>query len=181
MEQNRTLIIIRRWALGLSIPVALELVYYSYRSFARAWRFCFGEPERWNSHWAVDPGTVIETGPRIGYFLLWGSVNLASILCYVIGLALLIMIWRGRLFDPLIGRVVRLLGGALAFSMAWDQLFQAFDLYLVTRFNADGPHPIRWVYDPSDIKSFSLGVILFLFGWVMLKGLDVARENRSFV
>ena len=65
--------------------------------------------------------------------------------------------------------------------MAFDAVFQAVDLHLVTRFNADGGHPVTWPYDPSDIKTFAMGWILFLFGWVMHKGIDVARENRGFV
>ena len=40
-------------ALALMAVTSFYLVYYLYRSFHRAWRFSFGEPERWQTHWRV--------------------------------------------------------------------------------------------------------------------------------
>lgn len=181
MEQTRLLASLRWGALAMMVLMSVETVRYTYDSFRRAWRFSFGDPQRWNEHWAVDPGTLIEMGPRVGYFILWIGVVLASILCFLIGLYLLNRVRRLHLFDTRTAQTVRALGLALAFAMVFDQVFQAVDLYLVTRFNADGPEPIMWRYDPSDIKTFAMGILLFLFGWIMHKGIDVARENKEFV
>lgn len=165
----------------LMLPVAAHLVYYAYHAFSRAIRFSFSEPERWNTHWRVDAGTVIEMGARIGYFTFWAAVILASCAAIIVGLYILNRCRRGLIFDAQTARSVHLLGAVLAFAMVIDQMFQAMDIYLITRFNIAGPEPIVWVYDPSDIKTFLLAVILFLFGWVMRKGIEVDRENRGFV
>ncbi len=181
MSDATSLKTVKLSALVLMLPVAAELVYFTYSSFRRAIRFSFGEPERWNEHWRVDPGTVIELAPRISYFLFWSVVILASVMAFVVGLYILNRCRQGLVFDAKTARGVHYLGAVLAFAMAIDQVFQAMDVYLVTRFNIAGPDPIAWVYDPSDIKTFLLAVILFLFGWVMRKGIEVDRENRGFV
>lgn len=181
MTPTQTLMAVRRGALILMIPVGAELLYYAYHSFSRAWRFPFGEPERWNTHRWVDPGTVIETGPRLSYFLLWSGVILASMMCFLVGLHLLNRVRKGQIFDEATARALRVLGLALVFALAFDQVFQAVDPYLITRFNADGPMPLRWAYDPSDYKAILLGMVLYLCGWVMPKGIQVEQENRGFV
>lgn len=173
--------VIRTGALILMVPVAAELVYYTYNSFFHAYRFCFGEPDRWNTHWQVDAGTAIEMGPRLGYFLFWSMIILASVAAFVVGLYVLNRCRKGLVFDAQTARGVHLLGAVLMFAMAIDQVFKAMDTYLITRFNIAGPEAIRWFYDPSDVKTFLLAVILFLFGWVMRKGIEVDRENRGFV
>ena len=172
---------VRIGALLLMIPVAAETVYYAYRAFSRGWRFSFGDPERWNSHWRVDPGTVIEMAPRVGYFAIWTVVVLSSLLCFLVGLYLLNRVRKGLVFDRHSAETVRVLGLCLAAAMVIDQVYQAADAYLITRFNAAGPEPIRWFYDPSDIKSGILAVILILFGWIMRRGIEIAQENRGFV
>ncbi|MEL6617851.1 MAG: DUF2975 domain-containing protein [Pseudomonadota bacterium] len=181
MQHTRLLTTVRWGALAMMILMSIETARYAYDSVHRAWRFSFGDPQRWNAHWAVDAGTMIGMGPRTGYFILWIAVVLASLLCFAIGLYLLNRIRRLQLFDMRTALTVRALGLALAFAMAFDQVFQAVDLYLVTRFNANGPEPIMWRYDPSDIKTFSIGILMFLFGWIMHKGIDVARENKGFI
>jgi len=181
MQQTRLMTLIRYGSVALMFILTAELLRYGYRAIGRAWRFSFGEPERWNTHWAVDAGTVIEMGARTSYFALWISVIAASILSTLIALYILNRTRRFLIFDVRTANALRWLGLTLAFAMAYDQLFQAVDLYLVTRFNAAGPEPIRWNYDPSDFKSFIMGILLFLFGWIMLKGIDVARENEEYV
>ena len=171
----------RKGALILMILVAAETVYYTWDSFRQAWRFSFGEPERWHTHWRVDDGTVIETGARIGYFSIWAVVILLSVAAFLAGLHLLNRCRKGFFFDEGTAQAVRLLGGVLAIAMIVDQMFQSADAWLLTRFNAGGPEPIAWFYDPSDIKTFSMAVILFLFGSVMRKAMDVEQENRGFV
>jgi len=181
MSDTKPLKAVKIGALILMLPVAAETIYYTYRSFARAIRFSFAEPERWNTHFRVDAGTVIEMGPRIGYFVFWGLVILASVAAFIVGLYILNRCRQGLLFDERTAKGIHLLGAVLAFAMVIDQVFQSMDIYLITRFNIAGPGPIAWNYDPSDIKTFSLAVILFLFGWVMRKGIEVDRENRGFV
>lgn len=181
MQTDRAIKTVRTGALILMLPVAAEVVYYSYKSFSRAWRFSFGEPQRWNEHWRVDPDTVVETLPRVIYFSVWATVIMASVLAFLIGLYLLNRVRQGQLFDLRSAQTIRLLGATLAAAMIADQMFHAVDAYLITWQNAAGPEPIRWAYDPSDLKTLIMAVILFLFGWVMQKGIEVAQENEAFV
>ncbi len=171
----------RNGAFILMIPVAAELVYYTYSALSRSIAFCFTNPDRWNKHWRVDDGTIIELGPRIGYFAFWLFVILASVVAFVVGLYILNRCRRGFVFDVKTAQGLRILGGVLAFAMVIDQVFQSMSAYLITRFNEAGPEPIKWFYDPSDFKTFSLAIILYLFGWVMLKGIEVANENKGYV
>ena len=172
---------VKTGALILMVPVTAELIHYTYDAFSRAIRFSFGEPDRWNTHWRVDAGTVIEMSPRIGYFIFWALVILASIAAIFVGLYVLNRCRKGLVFDAKTARGVHLLGAVLTFAMVLDQMFAAMDIYLITRFNVAGPEAIRWAYDPSDLKMVSLAIILLLFGWVMRKGIEVDRENRGFV
>ena len=72
-------------------------------------------------------------------------------------------------------------GAVLAAAMVIDQIFQSTDAWMLTLANADGPDPLRWFYDPSDIKTFAMAVILVLFGAIMRHAIAVDRENREFV
>lgn len=181
MTPTQALTSVRHGALILMFPVAAQLLYSTYHSFYRAWRFCFDEPQRWNAHRWVDPGTVIDTGTRAQYFALWAGVILGSVAAFVVGLYVLNRCRQGRIFDDRTAGALRLMGLVLACALVADQAFQAVDPYLITRFNAAGPLPVRWAYDPSDLKGIALGLILYLCGWVMQKGIQVARENQEFV
>lgn len=180
MTQDHTPSHIRIGATVLMVFVSAQTLNFGYGAYGRAIRFCFTEPARWNTHWRVDPGTMIETGTRIGYFAIWGFIISASMACFLVGLFLLNRVRRGLVFTETTANGIRALGLMLGFTMLIDQVFQAFDPWLITRFNAE-PHPVRWVYDPSDIKSLVMAAILFLFGWVMRESIAVERENREFV
>ena len=181
MQLERSLSRVRLGALILMIAVAAETIRYTWKSFHRAWRFCFGEPERWNTHWMVDEGAVIETSQRLLYFSIWSVIILASIAAFLAGLHLLNRVRRGQIFTQASANAIRRLGAVLAFAMFLDMIFQAMDAWLITYSNAENIRPIAWFYDPSDIKTFFMAVILFLFGWVMQQSLQVERENRGFV
>lgn len=161
--------------------VGLELLRYSYFAFARAYRFCFGEPERWNAHWMVDAGTQVGTGLRLGYFSFWSAVILASIVVFIAALWLLNALRQGEIFSESVARRVQWVGGLLVFAMAFDTVFMMFDAHLISFGNADGPRPIAYVYDPSDLKSATMGAILFLFGRVMVQAVEIDRENKGYV
>lgn len=162
------------------ILVGATAVYYTYTSFHRIWRFSFGDPSRWNEHWRVDPGTVIEFGPRLGYALIWGALVLVSALAFLAGLALFNRVRKGELFTEATAIGIRRLGFALGFAMIIEQIYACINVLLITRFNTD-PSPIAWAYDPSDIKTFILAVILFLFGWVMRETIAIEAESKEFV
>ncbi len=163
------------------ILVALELVRYSYHAFRRAYRFCFGEPERWNTHWMVDAGTEVGTGLRLGYFSFWCAVILAAVAVFIAALFLLNALRRGEIFTEGTARRAQWVGGLLVFSVAFDTVFMMFDAYIISFGNAEGPRPIAFVYDPSDLKSATMGAILFLFGRVMEQANEIERENREYV
>lgn len=181
MTATKQLTLVRRAALVLMIPVGIEAIYYTQRMIYRALRFCFLEPDRWTNHRLVEPDAIIPMAARIQYFALWLAVILASVLCFAVGLYVLNRVRQGLIFDPLTARAVAWLGASLAFALAFDQVFAAVDLHLVTRFNPLDVVPIFWNYDPSDYKSIALGLILFLFGGVMRRAIDVARENEGYV
>jgi hypothetical protein len=161
--------------------VGLELVRYSYHAFSRAYRFCFGDPARWNEHWMVDAGTQVGNTLRLGYFSFWVAVILASIAVSIAALILLNGIRRGDIFTEAAARRVQWVGGLLVFAMAFDTVFMAFDAHIITRLNAEGARPVAYVYDPSDIKSAIMGAVLFLFGSVLHQAIDIDRENRVYI
>ena len=172
---------IHKGAAVLMVLVGLELIYYTGKSFWRAYRFSFGEPERWNTHWMIDQASVIGLSQRVIYFSIWAFVILASIAAFIAGLALLNRCRKGAIFDMRTANAIRNLGLFLAFAMIVDQIFQAMDAFLITLSNAEGPRPIAFFYDPSDIKTFIMAVILILFGWVMRTSIQIDRENRGFI
>jgi hypothetical protein len=181
MSAQRQLTFVRRAALVLMIPVGIEAIYYTQRMIYRALRFCFFEPDRWANHRLVEPDAVIPMAARIQYFGIWIAVILASILCFAIALYVLNRVRQGLIFDPRTARGIAWLGASLAFALAFDQVFAAVDLHLLTRFNPLDVIPIHWNYDPSDYKAIALGLILFLFGAVMRRAIEVARENEGYV
>ncbi len=180
MAHERFMARVQLGALLLMIGVAVELIRYTYRSFDRALTFAFWEPDRWNKHHLVDPGTVIELGARLGYFAIWGTIIVLSILSFLAGLHVLNQVRKGLVFDERVARALRWLGMILGLTMAADLMYHAIDPWLITRYNAE-PLPLRWGYDPSDIKTFALTMILFLFGWVMQQSIEIDRQNREFV
>lgn len=180
MSQDRAMARVRTGALVLMIGVSAEMLRYIYTSFDRALTFSFLKPERWNDHNLVDPGTVIETGARIGYFSIWTAIIVLSVLSFVAGLMLLNHVRRGEIFELQSARAIYRLGLILGIAMVADLIFHAIDPWLITRFNAE-PLSVRWGYDPSDLKTLTMAGILFLFGWVMHQSIEIARENREFV
>lgn len=180
MPHETTLKRVRLGALLLMLGVAAELIRYSFRSFDRALTFSFQKQELWNNHRWVDPGTTIELGARVGYFAIWTIIIFLSILSFLSALHLLNHVRKGRVFDIRSAQAIRRLGLVLGTAMVADLIFHAFDPWLITRFNAE-PLPIRWGYDPSDIKTLVMAMILFLFGWVMRESIDIELEHKGFV
>lgn len=172
---------VRIGATVVMVLVGLEMVRYGYAAFGRAYRFCFGEPERWNGHWMVDAGTQVGNGLRLGYFSFWCAVILASLAVSVAAIYLLNTLRRGEIFSGTAALRVKWVGGLLVFAMAFDTVFMAFDAFIITLGNSDGPRPITYVYDPSDAKSATMGAILFLFGCIMHNAIEIDRENREYV
>lgn len=161
--------------------VVLYLFYYSYRSFNRAWRFCYGEMERWNNSNIVEPTAVIEMSTRHMYFGLWAAAILASIAGILAGLYLLNRVRIGFFFDEISARSIQIFGLVTIFAMAVDTVFGMFDLYLLTLHNAENRYPIQYLYDPSDLKAVILASVMFMFGWVMREAVKIERENKEFV
>lgn len=181
MQIEHALTWTKRGALMLMVPLGIETFYYTGRGLYRAARFCFLQPDRWNNHQLVDPEVVITLGPRIAYFVCWAGIILASTVVMIAGLYLLNRIRRGLIFDEISARGLKWVGGSLAVALILDQVFQAFDRYLITMSNIDGPLPVRWFYDPSDFKSISIGFILLLLGEVMRRGIQAQRENQEYI
>ncbi len=181
MHADRATRSVRLLALVFMFPVAIQGVYYTQRGLFRAYRFAFSELDRWNMHRLVDPGTQIETAPRIGYFLIWSVDVLLSTAAFGIGLFILNRLRRGRIVDDVTARALGWLGGTLAIARTFDQVFQAVNRTLITWFNVAGPMPPQWDYDPSDYKTLLLGILLYLFAGVMRQAILVERENQGFV
>ncbi len=171
---------VRVGAIVLGLAIFVELIRYTITSFQRALRFCFWEPERWNAHWLVDEGTVIETGLRIGYFTIWAVVILASILVFLAALKLLYHFSKGEIFGPEAARWIMWVGGLLVLALAIDTVFMFADVRIITSQN-ETPLPLAFVYDPSDLKAMCLGAVLFLFGSILREATRIDTENREFV
>lgn len=180
MTNDKTISRVRTGGLILMIGVAAEMIRYVYTSFDRALTFSFWDPTRWNTHNLVDPDTVISIGSRIGYFAIWGLIIVLSVAAFLAGLYLLNFVRQGKLFHSQSAAAVSWLGLILAIAMIADLIFHAIDPWLITRANAD-PLPIRWGYDPSDIKTLIMALILFLFGWVMRESIQIEQENSEYV
>lgn len=180
MTTGRNFMRVQTGALILMIVVAAEMIRYLITSLNRALNFSFWEPRMWNTHHLVDPNTVVEMGPRIGYFTVWSTVILLSTLAFLAALQLLNNVRRGKIYHPKTAAYVSRLGLILAIAMIADQIFHSIDSWLLTRSNSE-PLGIHWGYDPSDIKTLIMATILFLFGWVMRQGIEIDRENSEFV
>ena len=180
MPQAKILARVKVGALILMIVVAVEMIRYVITSLDRAVSFSFWEPEKWNTHHLVDPDAVIQMGQRIGYFAVWGLIILLSTFAFLAALQLLNNVRGGRIFHAKTAVYVSRLGLILAIAMVADLIFHALDPWLITLSNSE-PLQIRWGYDPSDIKTLIMAIILFLFGWVMRQGIEIDRENSEFV
>ena len=159
----------------------LFLIYYLYRSFGRAYRFCFGEPERWANHWRVEEAAVIEQSTRATYFGVWVTVILLSAIATLAAIRLLYLCRQGRIFDVAAARTIQVFGILLVIAMIGDQVFGAVDLYLLTKHNLVQQEPIQWFYDPVDFKTMALALVMFLFGWVMRDAIEIDKTNKEFV
>ena len=172
---------VQSFATGLMGLTFLYLMYYIYISFWRAYRFCFGEPERWLTHWAVEHSAEIAHSTRMTYFAIWVAIILLSVFATVAGIALLNRCRRGLIFDARTARSVQVFGGLLVVAMVGDQVFGAVEMAIITQHNTVNNHPIAWAYDPSDFKSIALAVVLFMFGWVMKEAIEIEQTNKEFV
>lgn len=181
MSAEKILTRARTGAFVLMALVALETARYTFVSFKRAYAFCFGDPDRWLNHWALQDGAVVDTALRSTYFAVWSGTILLSIGAFIAGLHVLNLCRKGQFFGPRTGRAICILGGVLSLAMLYDIGFQAIDLWVLTQGNPDGPRPIRWFYDPSDFKVLSMALILFLFGMTMEQAAAIEAENREFV
>ena len=180
MDVDRFTRLSRIGAAVLMVPVGIEMIRYTYRSFRRAINFCFAEPERWNTHWMLDEGGEVLSSQRVAYFTIWAVVILASTVAYAIGLYLLNRCRQGHFFNDRTASTVQVMGGWLVFSLVLDTIFGAVDAWLITLNNAI-PRAIAYLYDPTDLKIMVLGGILFLFGWVMREAIRIEQENQEFV
>ena len=168
-------------ATGLMVLTTIYLLYYAYRSFKRAYRFSFGEPERWQNHWRVEADAVIEMSTRSMYFAVWATVIVLSIAAVIAGLHLLNRCRKGMIFDAGTARAIQWLGGLLVVAMLGDTVFAAVELYLLTLHNPVETLPIQFRYDPTDFKTISLAIVLTLFGWMMRGAMEIEQTNREFV
>lgn len=159
----------------------IYLVYYLYSSFSRAYRFCFGEPERWQNHWRVEDGAIIADWTRVQYFLIWAIVIVISAIATLVAIRLLNRCRKGLIFDSRTAQLLRVFGGILVLAMIADQIFGAVELNLLTKHNLVNVEPIRWAYDPVDYKTIVLALVLFLFGSVMREAIEIEKTNKEFV
>lgn len=157
------------------------LIHYTYSSFHRAFRFCFGEPERWQNHWRVEETAVIEMSTRMTYFAIWISVVLLSIAGTLVALHLLNRVRRGHIFDAPNSRILQWAGAVLVLAMLADTVFGSVELYLITSHNTVTIEPIRFAFDASDMKVMVLGIVLFMFGWVLRDTIELDQIHRGFV
>ena len=165
----------------LMIIVAGYLIHYTYRAFYRAWRFCFGEPDRWTNLWFVEPDAVIEISTRAWYFGLWSAAIFASVIATLAAVYLLNRVRIGLMFDDISARSIQWVGGLFILAMLVDTIFGFFDRYLLTLHNQEHRVPVQFLYDPSDIKLTILAIVIFLFGWVMRAAVKIEQENKGYI
>ncbi len=172
---------IQKGAVVLMAAVSVYFVYYTWHSFRRAIRFCYGEMERWNNVQIVENDAVIEMSTRHIYFGLWAAAIVFSMAGILAGLYLLNRVRIGFLFDEISARSIQIFGAVTVLAMGVDTIFGFFDLYLLTLHNADHQFPVQYMYDPSDLKTAVLASVMFMFGWVMREAVKIERENKEFV
>jgi len=172
---------ISKGAAVLMVLLSGYLVYYAYNSFHRAYRFSFGERERWNNVYGVESDAVIQESTRWAYFGLWAAAILTSILSIIAGLYLLNRCRKGLLFDEPTAKALQWVGATSVFAMLVDTVFGYFDRYLLTLHNQENRIDPQFLYDPTDIKMICVGCVIFLFGWVAREGIAVENENKEYV
>jgi len=172
---------IQKGAVVLMAAVSAYLVYYTFHSFRRAIRFCFGEMERWNEIDFVENDAVIEMSTRYMYFGLWAAAISFSMAGIIAGLYLLNRVRIGFLFDDISARSIQIFGAVTVLAMIVDTIFGVFDLYLLTLHNAENRYGLQYLYDPSDLKTAMLASVMFMFGWVMREAVNIENENKGFI
>jgi len=88
---------------------------------------------------------------------------------------------RGDIFDRVNARLLSWLGLVVILSVVSDQICAALDPWLLSWLIERGALALRWAYDPSDYKAMTLGVVIFVFGWVLRAAMDVETEHRGFI
>jgi hypothetical protein len=171
---------IQKGAIALMAVVSVYFVYYTYHSFRRAIRFCYGEMERWNKIDFVENDAVIDMSTRHIYFGLWAAAIVFSMAGILAGLYLLNRVRIGFLFDEMSARSIQIFGAVTVLAMGVDTIFGFFDRYLLTLHNADHRFPVKYMYDPSDLKTAVLASVMFMLGWVMRESVKIERENKEF-
>lgn len=181
MPKDPILTRIRKGAAAMMLAISVYLIWYAWRSFGRALRFCLTEPERWETHWAVDEGSVIGTGLRLFHFTNWSIIILVSIASGLSTIWLMNAFRKGELFSETVARRIIWVGVLLLVVQITDAMFDAVTLWTISYGNADGPEPIWWYYNAGTLKQAMLGGIVLLFGAMMQRAIEVDRENKGFV
>ncbi len=166
---------------GLMIPLAVYLVYYTYESFDRFISRSFTHPEFWENHWMIDEGVKLGLNTRMMYFFNWMPTIIVSIISICFGLHLLNRLRKGLFFDLRTAWAVQMLGGVSILVIILDTVAETMAATLITSQNVDGGWPLRYQYDPTDIKSLILCLVIFMFGWIMREAMAIDQEHKEYV
>jgi|GEM_PF-2092009 len=165
----------------LIVPMALYLAYYIYESFSRFISRSFTHPEFWENHWMIDEGVKLSLNIRIMYFIGWMPTIITSIVSIGFALYLLNRLRKGLFFDTRTAWAVQMVGALGVAVIVFDTIMESVSATLMTSLNADGGWPLQYQYDPTDIKSLILTLVIFAFGWMMGEAIKIDQEHKGYV
>jgi hypothetical protein len=129
----------------------------------------------------VDEGVKATLTTRTIYFIGWMPTVIVSALSTIAGLYLLNRIRKGLFFDLRTGMAIQVLGALSVIVIVLDTIMEAVSIVLITQLNSDGGMPLRYQYDPTDIKMLILSVVIFMMGWLMREAIIIDQEHKEYV
>lgn len=173
---------IKRLSTIAMVLLAPMLIYYPYEALSWNLELSFLDPGRWtrNDRW-VHPEAMIAMPTRIVFFIVWLIPTLTGWLAYAVGFSMLLLLYKGAVFDRRIADRLVWMGLLIFASAATSLLAGAVSPMIRSWHNPEGPLPLRFWYDSGNIGLAFCGLAFLFLGTVMREAIRIARENEEFV
>ncbi|KIN64570.1 DUF2975 domain containing protein [Sulfitobacter noctilucicola] len=158
------------------------LVYYPYEALSWNLELSFLDWGKWtrNDNW-VHPDAEIALPTRIVFFTVWLIPTVLGWLAYATGFSILWLLRNGTVFDVRIATRLKWMGGLIFGSSTAALVAGAVSPMVRSWHNPDGPLPLRFWYESTNIGMTFCGLGFLFLGIVMHEAIRIARENEEFV